>query len=173
MKNTLKTFSVLLLAMTLMFAFSACSSTSEDDQADIEAGIDHEMDAEEAGELLLEKANEDADNGIYFEEEEEGAELHFKSVEASDFAGTWESTSGQAVYLYGNIDLTITNDGKWTGNVAKEDIEGTWTFKDPALILKSEWFNASLSFTDDGTLILQEIREDDDEPINTVLTPKK
>ena len=161
--------------MTLMLAFSACSSSAdkEAEQEDIDAGIDHEMDAEEAGELLLEKANEDADNGIYFEEEEEGADLHFKSVEASDFVGKWEATSGQSVFLYGNIDLTITQDGHWSGNVAKEDVDGTWEFKNPTLSLKSEWFNATLSFTDDGTLIIQELRDDDEEPINTVLTHKK
>ena len=74
--------------------------------------------------------------------------------------------------MYGNIDLKITADGSWTGNVAGEDISGKWTFEDPTLTLSSELFNATLSFTKDGKLILQEIREDSDEPINTVLTKK-
>jgi hypothetical protein len=154
---------MLSLAMTLsMAACSMFSGGGSDDASE-------EIDAEE---MTPEEMDEAYDNGIEFEEEAEGAKLTFKSSSKEDFYGSWESTSGHSIYMYGNIDLKITADGSWTGNVAGEDISGKWTFEDPTLTLSSELFNATLSFTKDGKLILQEIREDSDEPINTVLTKK-
>lgn len=113
---------------------------------------------------------ENYDNGIDFEEESEGAQLSFKSSEESDFIGSWTSTSGQANYLYGNIDLDIQEGGKWTGNVADEDLSGSWTFDGTFFSLSSELFNVTLAFTEDGKLIMQEDRAGDGELLNTVLT---
>lgn len=166
MKNTLKLFSVIILSLSIVLSMAACSIFSGGDSGDALNDMDPE-------DLTPEEMTELYDNGIEFEEEAEGAKLHFKSSEKEDFYGSWESTSGQSIYMYGNIDLKISAGGTWTGNVADEDIRGTWKFKDPALILSSELFKASLSFTDNGKLILQEIRDGESgEPINTVLTKK-
>lgn len=166
MKNTLKIFSIIMLSLAMTLSMAACSIFSG-------GGSDGSSEQAESEDISPEEMEEMYDNGIEFEEEVEGAELHFKSSSKEDFYGSWESTSGQSIYMYGNIDLKITADGSWSGNVADEDVSGTWKFKDPTLVLSGEDFNASLSFTDDGKLILQEIREDSDEPINTVLTEKK
>lgn len=167
MKNTLKIFSIIMLSLTMALSLGACSIFSD-------GGSGDSSDRPDSEDLTPEEMEELYDNGIEFEEEVEGAKLHFKSSKPDDFYGSWESTSGQSIYMYGNIDLKIAADGSWSGNVADEDIKGTWKFKDPALVLSSELFNASLSFTDDGKLILQEIRDDESgEPINTVLTKKK
>jgi hypothetical protein len=115
---------------------------------------------------------EDYDNGIVFDEEAEGAELSFKKAEEADFIGKWEATSGQALYMYGNIDLDIRDGGKWSGNVAEEDLEGKWEFDGTTMSLTSELFDATLSFTEDGKLILQEDRAEDGILLNTVMTKK-
>lgn len=114
--------------------------------------------------------DEDYDTGIDFEEEGEGAVLSFKSSDESDFIGSWTSTSGQAHYLYGNIDLDIKKGGKWTGNVADEDLSGTWKFDGTFLSLSSDLLNVTLAFTVNGNLIMQEDRSGDGELLSTVLT---
>ncbi|MBQ3428625.1 MAG: hypothetical protein IJH28_02475 [Mogibacterium sp.] len=113
---------------------------------------------------------EDYDTGIDFEEEIEGAQLSFRSSEESEFMGSWTSTSGQAHYLYGNIDLDIEKGGKWTGNVADEDLSGSWTFDGTYLSLSSDLFNVTLAFTESGKLVMQEDRSGDGTYLNTVLT---
>ncbi len=173
MKNSFKIFSIIMLSLVMALTMAACnSSKSVDEEMEEAAGITEEMDAEEAAEKLAEEEAELYDNGIMFDEEMEGTELHFKSVEAKDFFGSWEATSGQSIYMYGNVDIKITSDGKWSGNITDEEVQGTWEFKNPTLSLKSELWNLSLSFTDDGKLIMQEEIEDSDEPLNTVLTKK-
>ena len=55
--------------------------------------------------------DEDYDNGIEFEEEAEGAELHFKPVEQDQFFGEWVATSGQSLYMYGEVEINIKPTG--------------------------------------------------------------
>ena len=112
------------------------------------------------------------DNGIAYDEEAEGTEIRFKSAGPEDFYGSWEAKSGQSVFMYGNVDLTINPGGTWTGNVVDEDMAGTWDFKNGSMHLKGEYLDVTLSFSDNGKLIMQEDREGDGEMINTVLTKK-
>ena len=114
----------------------------------------------------------DYDNGIEFEEEAEGAELSFKNAEPEDFEGSWVATSGQAMFMYGNVNLTIEPKGKWHGNVAGEDLEGVWTYSNGSLELHNELFNSTLSFTKDNKLIMQEDRDGSGDYINSVLSKK-
>ena len=65
------------------------------------------------------------DNGISFDEEEEGADIVKVEAPDEDFYGTWTATSGMALYLYGNIDITIKEGGTWSGNITEEDMSGT------------------------------------------------
>lgn len=116
---------------------------------------------------------EDYDNGIVFEEESEDAVLDFKPSEKEDFYGSWEATSGNAMYLYGNADITIKENGTWKGNLADEDVSGTWEFDGTTVKLSSDLYNATLSFTKDGKLIMQEDRAQDGTYLNTVMTRKE
>ena len=173
MKNTLRMFLILLMSLSLALAFSACSGSSEggdDAQPEEETQQEEEEDGDE---YLPFEEEPDFENGISFDEELEGTELEFKEVDENLFIGDWESTSGHSVYLYGNIDLSIKADGTWTGNVAEEPLEGTWTFDGTTFTLNNELLNATLSFTEDDVLVMQEYRFDDVEPINIVLTPAK
>lgn len=169
MKNTLRLFSLLLLSMMLVLSMAGCSGSG-----DAEEPAEAKPDKESMEDMSDEEFAEAIDNGIVYEEEEEGANLHFSKASESDFYGAWESTSGQSIYMYGNVDLNIKSGGKWTGNVAEEDLSGTWTMKGGSMILESEYFHASLSFTTDGKLIMQEDRSggEDNNYINTVLTRK-
>ncbi len=112
------------------------------------------------------------DNGVAYDEEAEGSEIKFKSAGPEDFYGSWEAKSGQSVFLYGNVDLTINPGGTWTGNVVDEDMAGAWDFKDGSMHLTGELLDVTLSFAEDGKLIMQEDREGDGEMVNTVLTKK-
>ena len=100
------------------------------------------------------------DNGIVYDEEVEGAEISFKdAANEEDFYGSWSAESGHSLYLYGNVDLTIEEGGKWHGNIVDEDTEGTWTFDGKSMKLTSELFEVTLTFAEDGKLIMQEDRE--------------
>ncbi len=118
--------------------------------------------------------DEDYDNGIEFEEEAEGAELHFKPVEQDQFFGEWVATSGQSLYMYGEVEINIKPTGGWSGNIADEEVSGKWEYKNGSLLLTSDLFEATLSFTNDDKLIMQEQRDEDDEALlNTVLSRKE
>ena len=165
MKTNLKRILALLMASLCVAILVSCGSGG--DYVD-DAGTLEDMTDEETAEYL--------DNGIVFEEEDEDAELSFKEAAETDFLGSWEATSGNAIYKYGNVDLNIEENGKWTGNVADEDLTGTWKIDGNSMVLESELFGARLSFTEDGKLIMQEDREGEDNPenyINTVLTKKE
>ncbi len=116
------------------------------------------------------------DNGIQYDEELEGAEIDFKdSANESDFYGSWAADSGHSKFMYGDLDLTIEEGGKWKGVIVDEEMEGTWTFDGQSVKLSSDFFNASLIFAEDGKLIMQEDRDGSGNPadfINTVLTKK-
>lgn len=165
MRNVLKLFSVIFVSLALVFSLSACSLFGGEESQDTTVPeISEDMSDEEYEEAL--------DNAPMYEEEAEDAQLTFKKVDESEFFGKWHADSGQAIYMYGNVDLDIKSGGKWSGNVAGEDLSGTWKADGNALRLESEYFNASLSFTDKNVLVMQEDREDDGEFINTVLIKK-
>ncbi len=169
MKNALKYFVVMMLALTMALSFSACAKT----EATSEEPADNETSTEEMQMFDdVEEIDDSAytDNGIAFEEEEDGAELTFREATAEDFVGSWSSTSGHSAYLYGNCDLVIADNGTWTGNVAEEELSGTWEMNGSSMVLSNEIFTAILSFTEDGKLIMQEDRAGDGDLINTVLT---
>lgn len=126
----------------------------------------------------IDEANEDEEfdefgTGIEFDEEADDAELAFSQSDVANYYGTWRATSDQAIYLYGNVELTINEDKTWSGLVVDERESGTWTYDGTTMELNSEFFNVSLSFTGDGTLVMQEDREGDGDYINTVLTKKE
>ncbi|MDO4975481.1 MAG: hypothetical protein Q4E61_04125 [Alphaproteobacteria bacterium] len=115
------------------------------------------------------------ENGISYDEEFEDAKLEFKKAEPSKFYGKWEAKSGDAHYLFGNIDIEIKKDGTWTGNIADDDMKGTWKEKGNGIEIINKWITASMYYTKDDVLILQQIPRDDDEHedvFNTVLTKK-
>ncbi|MBR2706541.1 MAG: hypothetical protein IKE74_04785 [Mogibacterium sp.] len=118
------------------------------------------------------QSSSDQGSRVSYDEELEGAELKFGDAKQEDFYGKWTATSGQSEYMYGNVDLLIGEDGKWKGNVAEENISGTWTYGGNSMLLNSENFNVKLSFTTDGKLIMQEDRDGTGEFINVVLTKK-
>ena len=95
-----------------------------------------------------------------FEEEAEGAELHFKPVEQDQFFGEWVATSGQSLYMYGEVEINIKQTGGWSGNIADEEVSGKWEYSKGSLLLTSDLFEATLSFTNDGKLIMQEQRDE-------------
>ena len=113
------------------------------------------------------------DNGIYFDEEEEDAVIETKKADVLDFTGSWEATSGQSAYMYGNVDLKINANGTWTGNISEEPLNGKWKKDGDTLLLSSEIFNCTLQFSKDGNLLMQEVYEDSDEEAVIVVLTKK
>ena len=152
MKKTLRMLTLLFISAAIVFSMSACSKTNEP--------------AEEPEQEMTEEEEYIA------KQEAEDAELTFKESEKKDFVGTWTADSGQSVYMYGNVELDIKKDGTWTGNIAGEDLKGTWEMDESSAVLESDLFNASLSYTDKNVLIMQEDREGDGDYINTVLKKK-
>ena len=172
MKEYMKKFICIMLVATMGIFLIGCGSKdapAEDPAEDSEITMD---DVEE----MLESEDEDYDNGIVFDEEADGAEIVKKKADVKDFVGSWEVTSGQAKYQYGNVDLTINADGTWTGNITDEDFEGKWTESDEGIILTCDVFEFNLAFTDKDVLVMQYDPEDEDdtgELVTSVLTKKQ
>ncbi len=160
--NRRKLIGILCVLLLCFGMFAACSK--DDKKASDQT--DNPVETEEKEE------EEDYDNGVVYEEEDENAELSFASSPEDKYIGSWKAKSGKALYLYGNIDITIKEDKTWTGNIADEPLTGSWKVSGKSIELRSELFNGALSFTEKGTLILREDRDGEGEFINTVMSKK-
>jgi predicted small secreted protein len=165
----------LLIASTMILAgcFGSLGSGGDSDKADKQPSNGEKLSEEEIDELI----EQDYDNGISFEEEDEGYKVTVKKNPGAKFVGKWEATSGNAHYLLGNLDLNVKADGTWKGNVAGDDLSGTWTEKDGGIYLKCNDpninFGGLMVYTPDGTLIYSYYPlENSEEPNNIVLTKK-
>ena len=163
MKNKKLWIIIAVLAVAAVAAAAGLITKHESKPAEID-NIDDAIDEYNEDEEM------DFGSGIEFDEEADGAEISFADAEESKFYGSWKATSDQAIYLYGNVDITINEDKTWTGTIVDEDMKGTWEYDGQSMKLSSEFFNVTLSFTPDGTLVMQEDREGDEEYLNTVLT---
>lgn len=156
MKNsTNRKFMAVLMTLCLCLSFTACGNKG-DSSEDVDSG-DY---IEEIG------------NGISFDEEAEDAEIVKADADDSKFYGSWQTTSDYASYLYGNINITIKEDGTWSGNITDTDMTGTWKRDGQDLVITNEYIDLSLCFTENGTLVMQRnlsAEDEDPEMVNTVL----
>ena len=158
-----------LMILVLMFTlFAACSKKDEEASKLPEGEVYESAEGlvDENGELV-----EQEGNGIAFDQEEENAKLAFIERDPSAFYGSWTATSDKAVYLYGNIDVTVKQDGTWTGNITGEKLGGKWEQVGDRLHMDNDMFSFDLAFESSGELIL--IETGDDYSFNTVMTKKQ
>ena len=156
---------VFIMILTL---FAACSKKDEEviNLPEGEVYESAEGLVDENGELV-----EQEGNGIVFDQEEDDAKLAFIERDPSDFYGSWTATSDKAIYLYGNIDITVKQDGTWTGNITGEKLGGKWEQVGDRLHMDNDLFSFDLAFESSGELIL--IETGDDYSFNTVMTKKQ
>ena len=129
-------------------------------------------DLTESDDFELEEGDEG--NGIYFMEEEDDAVIEKVQSDVSKYYGEWEATSDMALYLYGNIDVTVNKDGTWKGNITGEELGGKYEYLGDHMHMTDSLagiFDFDLAFDKGGNLIL--IDTDSDDEVNTVLTKKK
>lgn len=173
--------SLLLIILIAIFSYTGCSmlglsgtqgagsaSASEEgdtDSASTLEGDDGQAIAPETDPFLVEEET----NGIFYEEEGEGAPLSFVKADPSRFYGKWTATSDQALYMYGNVDLIISSNGTWTGSITDEKLGGQWKIVDDHMHMDNDMFSFDLSFEESGKLIMREALEDGGE-LRTVLT---
>lgn len=184
MKNTTKFIIALILiaVLAMIGAFIFVGRGGDDSAGSGETAEDPALELNEDGyempeeEMVLEDdpTTKEYDNGIYFDEEGEGAEISLRKSSVTDFYGTWQATSGQAAYFYGNVEITINGDKTWKGNITDEPLKGRWQEKGGGLYLTSEIFNCDLNFSSEGNLLMQEDYGDeyDDDAVIVVLTRK-
>lgn len=181
-RKTILTAILTALIMMTGVCFSGCDLFSvKDDGEDIEANEDLEVpgDAGVAEDEYSEIVDPDDpttknyDNGITYKEEAAGAKLEIVKADPEDFVGSWEAKSGDAHYLFGNLDLTIKENGRWTANITDEDLRGTWKEKNGGIYLEGNVLNAQLNFTKDKKLLfLYHPDEDSSDYVTVVLTAK-
>lgn len=149
----MKKLLALLMIVTLSIClFPACSNTEED--------VD-------ANDVTVEEEMEDAEIA-QFEDEDESIELKTKTVDDSFFYGTWEAETDRASYMYGNVTITINEDGTWDGNITEEEVTGTWEHKGEGIRLTSELIPFNMVYSSNNNVILQET----DDAVRVVLTRK-
>ena len=164
-----------MLIFTMSIFLIGCSAFSEEDSDNTDSFSDSsEITMEDVMEQEAAE-DEDYDNGIIFEEEDDGAELVLKKSSPEDFVGSWEATSGQAMYQFGNVDIKVRLDGTWSGNIADEDLKGSWKQYGDGIYCSSDLFEFTLAYTQNNVLIMRTVPEEDnpeDVIITTVLTKK-
>ena len=168
MKISLRKMLCMILAITMLLLLGGCKKKAEPAET---ASEESEITMEDIMEKQ-EENKEDYDNGIFFEEELDGAEIVAKKKDANNFIGYWTATSGQSIYQYGNVDIEVKEDGTWSGNLTDEDFTGKWTETNEGLHLTSDFFNFDLMFTEDDVLVMRYSADDDGDYLTTVLTRK-
>lgn len=166
MKTSLRKILCMILAVTMILLLAGCKKNAEQN-TDSEGEVSMEEIADEQSE-----GTEDYDNGIYFDEEADGAEIVAKKKSSDEFVGSWKATSGQSIYQYGNVDIEVKEDGTWSGNVSREPLTGKWSETNEGLHLTSDLFDCDLMFTEDNVLVMRYSPNEDGEYLTTVLTKK-
>ena len=170
MKEYMKKFICIMLVAAMSIFLISCGTKKAPAE---EPAEDSEVTMDDI-EKMAESEDENYDNGIVFDEEMDGAEITTQKKSVEDFVGSWEVTSGQAKYQYGNVDLTINADGTWSGNITDEDFKGKWKESDEGITLTCDVFEFRLAFTDKGVLVMQYDPEDESgELVTSVLTKKQ
>lgn len=171
MKISIKKMLCMILAVTMVLLLAGCKSKSDTEET---AGTPEESEITMEDIMEDEMAQEqDFDNGIYFDEEDDGAEIVTSKKSTDSYVGSWEATSGQAMYQFGNVDFDIKDDGTWTGNVSDEDLEGKWKETGEGIHLTSDLLDCDLVFTDNNVLVMRYSPDDDGEYLNAVLSKKQ
>ena len=166
MKTSLRKILCMILAVTMILLLAGCKKNAEQN-TDSEGEVSMEEIADEQAE-----GTEDYDNGIYFDEEADGAEIVAKKKSSDEFVGSWKATSGQSIYQYGNVDIEVKEDGTWSGNVSREPLTGKWSETNEGLHLTSDLFDCDLMFTEDNVLVMRYSPNEDGEYLTTVITKK-
>ena len=160
-----KYISILLILMMALGLFAACSKKDESPKPSGDVYESAEGLVDEEGNIIEQEAN-----GIAFDEEDENAKVVLVKKEPSEFYGSWTATSDKAIYLYGNLDITVNPDGTWKGNITEENLGGKWKQVGDHLHMDNEMFSFDLAYESSGKLLLIETGEDAD--FKTVLTKK-
>lgn len=158
------------VALIAAFAIWKMASPKQEEPPEIVMEKDPNDLTEDPDEALIDKEG----NGIAFEEEDDEAVLEKVNADVSDYFGEWEATSDMAQYLYGNVDITVKDDGTWEADITEEALGGTWEDKGDHLHMndtKAGLFSFDLAFEKGGKLIM--IDTDSDDEVHTVLTKKK
>ncbi|MDO4518475.1 MAG: hypothetical protein Q4B78_04630 [Bacillota bacterium] len=123
---------VLAMALCLCMGFVACGGNSD-------SGSDEDIDDIEMTTTVNKELKEKADK---------------MNKEEESFLGRWEATSEKAKYLYGNLEITINEDGTFDGNVTEEDFKGTWKKVDKGIEFSSEILSGKLFFGDNCRMVI-------------------
>ena len=102
------------------------------------------------------------------EDEDTDMEIKPEKADLSEFYGTWTASSDKAEYMYGNVDITINEDGTWKGNITDEDLSGTWKKVDNYIVCSSKLFTFNVLKSTNGNIVMQET----DDAVRVVLTKR-
>lgn len=143
-----KWLSLILIFMLSMCMMSACSKDVKDD---------------DASNTVVEEESEEM---TVFEDEDEGIELETQEVGTDFFYGTWIAETDRAKYMYGNVEITINEDGTWDGNITEEIVHGKWKTYGEGIKLTSELIPFYMSYSSNNNVVLRET----DDAVKVVLT---
>ena len=160
----MKKYLALLLSLVILLTLtSACSSKSGSGDNTSDTSIENSEDPNKG--ILVGPEG----SGITFEEENENAKIEEVKTPVDKYYGKWAAPSDRAIYLYGNVELQINEDGTWTGTITDEKISGKWKEEGNRIHMTSDVFNFDLVFEKSGKLIMIETLEDG-RVMHTVLT---
>lgn len=135
---------ILILLLSLMLAF--CAGLTG-------CGSDDEMSDDDIDYIMNEGAEE---GGAPAPDPEQVEKAKALNQEADNFIGTWAATSGEAENLYGNLQITINEDGTFEGNVTEEEISGTWTKVDNGITYKCDLMKGKIYYGEYGKLVIED-----------------
>ena len=141
MKRAFYTVLILTMALALCGIFSACGDDSSSDQSNDQAT---EQSTEQGASVQQSTT--------------QSGEVVIVETPPENFYGTWSADSAKAKHLYGNLSITINDDGTWTGIITDEELQGTWEETDYGIHIRDDVYDweCELNRTDKGNFIIDE-----------------
>lgn len=158
-------FTYMLTAMLIVSLVIFCTSCGSDKNASeetttVEAETTDIIDGEEN---IVDDGDASRDSDEAFNEKlvskaekVTNSDAKILNGDKKNFFGSWSATSEKAKYFYGNLDISINEDGTFTANITEEDISGTWTKTDYGIHFDSESFYGIMYYGDGCKMILDE-----------------
>lgn len=154
MKKFFAVFMFIVLSLCLITACGDSKSGSTEEPTANDVSEEETVLTEEQEKVLI--------------DEEDGDDFKTINIDTSKFYGSWVGNTERAKFMYGNLEITINEDGTWTGNITDESIEGTWEKTNNGLKLKSDIIPFNFVYSSNGNYVLQE----EDDAVRVVLTKK-
>ena len=166
MKLNKQTLLALTMAAILALSFSLTACGSSDSAAPL---VEEDVAVDDTANLSLMDDPESTRSG----DPKLASKAEKLNEDPESFYGTWVSTSPDAENLYGNLEITILENGTFVANITGEKLRGKWKKIDGGIEYKNELISGKIYYGPTCIMTFEEFAEDEEnDDIEVVLIKK-